>query len=250
MFRPLSLSCKLRTVIAAVFLVSGCGNVAFAAARPSAPAAKAHPDLSGIWEPTSGSMKPHGHPAFTPKATAAMSPTLTPGEAVWGQNGIDASDANCLPRRQPWMLVQSAPITIVHDGNKMILLYEKRSAPMHVYIDGRDHPDENAAAKPTLNGHAVGHWEGDELVVESVGFADHPGHGPLNSLPYLPTLKITERFRLEKNGQELHAQFTIGDPQLFETPYIYDFTWHRLPYRTNYALVELCDARDPARLKY
>ena len=194
-------------------------------------------------------MQPLAPPAFTPKAMEEMNPKLTPGEAVWAENGIDESDANCLPRRQPWMLTQSVPITIVQDGNKMILLYEKRSAPMHVYIDSRDHPDKDAVPL-TLNGHSVGRWEGDELVVDSVGFADYPGHGPVKNLPFLPTTRITQRFSLAEDGQELHARFTIIEPEWLETPYVYDFTWRRLPYDTNYALVELCDARNPDRLRY
>lgn len=247
LFSPTSRG-TLRLLTIAALLVGSATSASAAGHTP--PPAAAHPDLSGIWEPISGGLKPHGHPAFTERAKAAMDPQLTPGQAVWAKNGIDESDANCLPRRQPWMLIQSAPITIVHDGNKMILLYEKRSAPMHVYIADGKSPVPPAPAEPTLNGHAVGHWEGGDLVVESTGFADHPGHGPLNSLPYTPTLKLTERFHLDKGGQLLHATFTVDDPQLFTTPYIYDFTWHRLPYASNFALVELCDARDSARLKY
>jgi hypothetical protein len=251
--RSLTLIHSPRLAASLIVLSLGLGGPATVAAAPAPPAPaeaqQAHPNFSGIWEPISDALKPLARPAFTERATKAMNRTLTKGEAAWAEHGIDESDANCLPRRQPWMLIQSAPISIVHDGAKMILLYEKRSSPMHVYIDGRNHPDP-ATDKPRLNGHSIGRWEGDTLIVDSVGFADHPGHGPLNTLPYLPTVRITQKFRLEKNGEELHARFTIDDPQLFQTPYVYDFTWRRLPYATSYALVELCDARDPERLRY
>jgi hypothetical protein len=215
-------------------------------ADPAAAAATAHPNFSGIWERTAHPMKELAPPAFTARALDALKPKLTPGEAIWAEHGIGVDDANCHPRRQPWMLQQSVPISIVHDGDKMILIYEKRSAPMHVYI-GRDHP---ATASPSLNGYSVGRWEGDELVVDSIAFEDHPGHGSVKTLPFLPTTRITQRFSLAKNGEELKARFTITEPQWLETPYVYDFTWRRLPYATNYALIELCDARDPDRLKY
>jgi hypothetical protein len=212
----------------------------------AAAAAGAQPNFSGIWERTAHPLKELAPPAFTAQAREALNPKLTPGEAEWAAHGIGIDDANCHPRRQPWMLMQSVPITIVHDGDKMILSYEKRSAPMHVYI-GRQQP---ATAPLSLNGYSVGRWEGDALVVDSIGFADRPGHGSIKTLPFLPTTRITQEFTLEKNGAELKARFTITEPHWLEAPYVYDFTWRRLPYATNYALMELCDARDPDRLKY
>jgi hypothetical protein len=222
-------------------------SAVLAALGLAAGAASAQPNFSGIWERTAHPMKELAPPAFTPQAREALKPRLTPGEAVWAAHGIGIDDANCHPRRQPWMLMQSVPISIVHDGDKMILLYEKRSAPMHVYI-GREQPATTPAL--SLNGYSVGRWEGDALVVDSVGFEDRPGHGSVKTLPFLPTTRITQRFTLEKNGEELQARFTITEPHWLEAPYVYDFTWRRLPYATNYALMELCDARDPDRLKY
>ena len=243
LFRSKRLAVVASTAIAFGICSLGTANPAFAA-----PGSDAHPNFSGIWERTAKPMKELAPPAFTPRALEALNPKLTPGEKIWAEHGIGIDDVNCLPRRQPWMLQQSSPITIVHDADKMILLYEKRSGPMHVYI-GRNHPNSPSASL-SLNGNSVGRWEGDELVVDSVGFADYPGHGSVKTLPFLPTTRITQRFSLAKNGEELKARFTITDPQLLETPYVYDFTWRRLPYATTYALIELCDGRDPDRLKY
>lgn len=241
---------KRLAIVSSIAIAFGiCDSPAVTPASAEPASSEARPNFSGIWERVADPMKPLAPPAFTPRAREAMNPELTPGEKIWAENGIDESDANCLPRRQPWMLLQSPPISIVHDRDKMILLYEKRSGPMHVYLDDRDHPDQDSLTL-TLNGHSVGRWEGDELVVDSVGFADYPGHGSIENLPFLPTTRITQRFRLAEDGQELHARFTIIDPELLETPYVYDFTWRRLPYDTNYALVELCDAQNPDRLVY
>lgn len=246
MSRLFLLSSKHLAVVASIAIAFGICDSGMADPASAATGSKAHPNFSGIWERTANPMKELAPPAFTPRALEALKPKLTPGEAIWEENGIGVDDANCLPRRQPWMLLQSAPISIVHDGDKMILLYEKRSSPMHVYI-GRDHP---ATAPLSLTGYPVGRWEGDELVVDTIGFADYPGHGPVKTLPFLPTTRVTQQFSLAKSGEELKARFTITEPEWLETPYVYDFTWRRLPYATNYALIELCDARDPDRLKY
>lgn len=238
---------------ALIALVSALGMTVAVPVSSQTPApaakAKAPVNFSGIWEPLPGGKKELAPPAYTARALKALKPTLTPGEAEWAEHGIEHSDANCLPRRQPWMLLQSAPISILHDGDKMILLYEKRSSPMHVYLDGREHPDM-ATWKPNVNGHAIGRWEGRDLIVDSVGFADVPGHGPVATLPFLSTTRITQRFSLSPNGRVLKARFTIEDPEQLEKPYVYDFSWRKLPYATNFALAETCDARDPARLRY
>jgi hypothetical protein len=246
--RSFLFSSKRLAVVASIAMAFGMCDRSIADPALAAAGSKAQPNFSGIWERTAQPMKELAPPAFTPRALEALKPKLTPGEAIWAEHGIGVDDANCHPRRQPWMLLQSAPISIVHDGDKMVLLYEKRSAPVHVYI-GRDHPDP-AKVSLSLNGYSVGRWEGSELVVDSVGFADRPGHGPVKTLPFRPTTRITQRFSLAKNGEELKARFTITEPEWLVTPYVYDFTWRRLPYATNYALVELCDARDPDRLKY
>jgi hypothetical protein len=235
--RSFALCSKLLTLVASI------GIAASAAAS-----AEEQPNFSGIWERTAHPLKELAPPAFTARAKEMLQPKLTPGEAIWAEHGIGIDDANCHPRRQPWMLLQSAPISIVHDGNKMILLYEKRSAPVHIYI-GRERPDP-AKIPLSLNGYSVGRWEGNELVVDSIRFADRPGHGPVKTLPFLPTTRMTQRFSLAKNGEELKVRFTIIEPEWLTTPYVYDFTYRRLPYASNFALIELCDARDPDRLKY
>lgn len=243
------LFCARRSALAvSIALALGMCGSSMAAPAAATASSKAQPNFSGIWERTAHPMKELAPAAFTAAALEALHPALTPGEQVWAEHGIGIDDANCHPRRQPWMLQQSVPISIVHDGDKMILLYEKRSAPMHVYID-HDHADA-ANIPPSLNGYSVGRWEGDELVVDSVGFVDRPGHGSIKTLPFRPTTRITHRFSLARNGDELKARVTITEPEYLTTPYVYDFTWRRLPYATNYALMELCDARDPDRLKY
>ncbi|HKU17211.1 MAG TPA: hypothetical protein VJQ52_22650 [Steroidobacteraceae bacterium] len=248
MSRSFVFSARRSALAASIALALGmCGP---SSADPAAAAAssKAHPNFSGIWERTARPMKELAPAAFNAAALKALNPTLTPGEKSWAEHGIGTDDANCHPRRQPWMLEQSVPVSIVHDGDKMVLIYEKRSAPMHVYI-GRAAADP-AKVAPSLNGYSVGRWEGDELVVDSVGFMDRPGHGSIKTLPFRPTTRITQRFSLARNGDELKARVTITEPEFLEKPYVYDYTWRRLPYATNYALVELCDARDPDRLKY
>jgi hypothetical protein len=215
-----------------------------------AAAAQQHPNLSGFWEPRAGAMKRPVPAALTPEAVELSKPPRPDTPAgILAVNGIDETDVNCLPAAQPWNIVQSPPIDIVQDDREMTVFVESRAMAWHIYSDGRGHPDM-ASYKRTLNGHSVGHWEGQEFVVDSVGFALRPGHGPFGDLPHNPTLHVTQRFHLENNGQELHAHFAVEDPKLFLHPYEYDFTWHRDPPGTFAAAEEICDARDPANGRY
>jgi hypothetical protein len=218
------------------------------AALPAA-AQGSHPNLSGFWEPRAGAMKPLARPALTPKAIELQKPPApTDPKAILAINGIDETDINCLSGAQPWTLTQSAPIDIVQNDKELIVLTEGRGLPWRVFTDGRAHPDP-AHLKPSHHGDSIGHWEGDEFVVDTIGFADHPGHGPFGDLPHNPTLHVTQRFHLQNNGEELVGRFTVEDPVLFSTPYVYDYTWHRDPVST-YAAAEVCDARDPANGHY
>jgi hypothetical protein len=243
-----SLSRAGRGLVAAL-APAALAAAALALAFNASAAPTTHPNLSGFWEPRMGSMKPVERPSLTPRAIELGKP-LPAGDprAALANNGIDETDSNCLPPAQPWILTQSAPIDIAQAEGETMMFYEGRSIPWHIYTDGRAHPDM-ATYKRTLNGHSAGHWEGEEFVVDTVGFADHPGHGPFNDLPHNPTLHVTQRFHLEAGGQELHARFTIDDPKLFTKPYVYDFTWFKDPADT-YAAAEVCDARNPANSHY
>jgi hypothetical protein len=230
--------------------LAGCAAFAVLALALNARAAPAaHPDISGFWEPRLGSMKPVERPSLTPLAIElSKPPPPNDPKAQLAANGLDETDSNCLPNAQPWILTQAAPIDIVQAEGETLMFYEQRGFPMHIYTDGRSHPDMSTY-KRTVNGHSIGHWEGDEFVVDTVGFADRAGHGPYNELPHNPTLHMVERFHLEKDGQELHARFTTEDPKLFTKPYVYDFTWYRSPPGT-FAAVAECDARDLANSRY
>ena len=138
--------------------------------------------------------------------------------------------------------MRSAPIDIVQDDRETTMLYEDRTLPYHIYTDGRAHPDA-AHLKHTLQGDSIGHWEGDEFVVDSVGFAADPAHGALMMLPNDPTTHIVARFRLAAGGSELHGSFHVEDPQWLTQRFDIDVVWYRAA-PDDYVRVVTCDPRD------
>lgn len=87
-----------------------------------------------------------------------------------------------------------------------------------IHLNEDSHPDTLEASRA---GHSIGHWEGDVLVVDTVGFT--PGYllaSPVDGVAIMSSdqLHTVERFSLSDDGQTLHRQYTIEDPTYLTTP--------------------------------
>ena len=92
-----------------------------------------------------------------------------------------------------------------------------------IYLDGRSHP---ANLTPTNYGHSIGHWEGDTLVVETIGL-NEKFWIDTRGTPHTEKLKFTERFtRTDMNT--LQYQATIEDPGAYTAPWtttVFSMRW-------------------------
>jgi hypothetical protein len=200
-------------------------------------------DLSGMWlvqDPGSGSWtdwffnavslpKPDLHPSVVAE-NAKLAELEAKGEVV-----------NRAPRRLDcptgsvaMMMASSSPLNIVQ-GKTELLMGAEAGRGRAIALDGRSLPDPASPAfVATGAGYSVGHWEGDELVVETIGFATDvcdsrrpsggaaPGGGRVRQ-----TTRLTERYRME--GDMLTVRFTWVDPTVYLTPYTYTYTYKKLP---------------------
>ena len=82
-----------------------------------------------------------------------------------------------------------------------------------IYTDGREHPKD---LRPTYLGHSIGHWEGDILVVDTVGFNEKIW--PMGSYPTTEQLHLTERFSRPTLGSLVY-ELTIDDPGAYTAPW-------------------------------
>jgi hypothetical protein len=119
-------------------------------------------------------------------------------------------DANCLPQGVPKIDAAPVPWRIVQTPGMVIVLYEAFTQWRQVFTDGRPLPTD---PNPTWLGYSVGKWDGDTLVVDTIGFngktwLDQEGH------PASDALHVTERFRRPVFGQ-LELQITIDDPKAY-----------------------------------
>src|SRR5690349_21561390 len=127
-----------------------------------------------------------------------------------------------------------------------VIFAGERGGVRHFYLDGRQHP---TPWTPTPAGHSVAKYEGNTLVVETVGFTAGavPGGGVRT-----PETRLVERFELSPDGKRLTITYTWDDPKVYQKPHVYRYYFDRAPTvesrgnKVSYALEEWCDAGDPA----
>jgi len=105
-----------------------------------------------------------------------------------------------------------APVRIVQSAGEVILMYNARNTWRVVPTDGRPHSPADDRDQ-TYMGDSVGHWEGDTLVIETVGFNDDTWLGWPGWF-HSTEMRVVERFRRE--GNTLFYGFTVYDPVLSE----------------------------------
>ncbi len=144
--------------------------------------------------------------------------------AVYNYNSLNQSkydpEGYCLPPGGPRLFATPYPMEIIQqpEHKRIIIIFEGGTHVWReIYMDGRAHASADAIKGQTWLGHSVGHWEGDTLVVDVVGFnegtwLDYFGH------PHTDQMHIIEKFtRPDKNT--LHYEATIDDPGAYTRPW-------------------------------
>jgi hypothetical protein len=123
----------------------------------------------------------------------------------------------CMPMGVPRM---GPPMQIIQTPKYVLFFYPAFLGPSNAFriipVDGRGH-DPVRAKDISYFGDPVGRWEGDTLVVESVGFNDETWL-QTGGFFHSYDMKVTERFRRE--GNKLHYQATVEDPTVLLQPWV------------------------------
>lgn len=200
-----------------------------------------HPDFSGFWEVIPSSRRNNPPAKLTQQSIDRDKKAVADREAG---KVIVYSSRWCNYLGVPFIMGQSPPINIVETNDEVGIYSEQNSAPRHIYLDGRNHPSPSEFAS-TTNGHSVGHWEGDELVVDTTNFSGK-GHPEIPGGGYRgPTSHLVERFKLLDGGKSLSITSSWDDPNVFLEPHTYSVTYRKMP-PTTFAYEDSCDASDAA----
>jgi hypothetical protein len=181
------------------------------------------PDLSGVWNrhASPGERSYAGwafmkdEPPMTPWAEAKYKeakPTFGPTAVTVAQS--NSPDYNCLPPGVPYIYFRPHPFEFVQAPGRVIMLFEYDHYVREIYTDGRKHPPD---LDPTWMGNSIGWYDGDTLVVDTVGFndktwLDRVGH------PHSDQLHLVERFR-RVDHDTLTDTMTIDDPKAYTKPW-------------------------------
>ncbi|HWA20900.1 MAG TPA: hypothetical protein VG735_00730 [Caulobacterales bacterium] len=176
------------------------------------------PDWSGMWIPVvSDQIKQMttNPPPWTPKVAAQVK-QQTDDQEAGKPLGIFV---DCLPEGMPsWMLISHNFMEVAFTPGKIFLLGDSDGNRLRrIYTDGRPHPDDPDL---TFHGHSIGHWEGDTLVVDTVGIKPETwlAIGEAQGIPNNGDMHVVERIHLI-DANTLADELTITAPKVLTKPW-------------------------------
>lgn len=197
------------------------------------------PDLSGVWQVEAEPRAPGGlfglgespNSKYFRDILSDFKPgeePLTPAAAEIVRKHSEPGTVNptliCLPDGVPHADLLPEPFKIVQTPTEILVLYEVETIFRQIHIDGRQQVTD---PQPTWMGYSVGTWDGDTLVVDTVGFndlswLDARGHG------HSQAMRVEERFHRRDYGH-MEVAVTITDPKTFTKPVSIKFVEALLP---------------------
>jgi hypothetical protein len=235
-FLPIRLACSLTALGVALTLAPNAlaqNNKPSEAAKTQDSAIPLSHDLSGVWM-----QYPQGDVPGTPGMNTVnerFRPPLTP----WGQARLDAArplvgpkavpgeenspTLRCDPDGPPKILNHPNPFEIVQIPGRMFMFFEEQHIWRTIWADGRELPKD---PDPGYLGYAVGKWEGDTFVVETIGFNDKVWADAYGN-PRSEQTRLTERYR-RLNHDTLELQVTIDDPKSYMKAWVSPPKLHKL----------------------
>jgi hypothetical protein len=208
----------------------------------SAPARAQAPDLSGAWELNAdGSNVPAA--TLAARVTRAMLADVARKDA--------RSIRWCHLLGMPFTMGQSRPLDIRQGTRYVTVSAESAMAPTrYLYLTRQTHISKEEY-DPSTNGDSIAKWEGDTLVVDTVGFS--PDRGML-AIPgggfRTADSHLVERFRLLKGGALLSVTSTWTDAKVFRVPHTYEYRYTRLPAGYEARTPIACDPFDAERTAF
>ena len=215
------------------FMIAMVVSTALAAAAVQA---QTPPDLTGSWE---RHRAPAGDPTNPPPETPP--PLKSNLLAEWQARAALVREADargepiatgythCLPDGVPSMMSGPFPLEILQGKTQINIAQEAYSQVRRIYL-----------GKPQVTldeielgfyGRSAGVWEGDTLVVDTIGIKDYVR---FRDVPHTPDMRITERLRLVA-PDVLWDEITIEDPAVLEKPWTVTFAYRRMP---DYEIIE------------
>jgi len=138
--------------------------------------------------------------------------------------GIGNPTTQCLLGGVPFGGLLPFPNKFIQTPGVIVILQEADGGLRQIFTDGRKH---TADPQPSWMGYSVGRWEGDSLIVDTVGFNDK-GWLDGSGHPHSEALKIQERYRRRDFGH-MDVQVTADDSKMYTRPFTIKYTLDLVP---------------------
>jgi hypothetical protein len=200
----------LRTACALLVAVMGVRIAGQSSSRnaaiPRMPDGK--PDFSGFW-----SLPYVPNMAASKEAEAAVPYTPEGLRAYRNHDAKDDPTSLCLYPGVPRIMQSPYPMQIVQTPDRLVMLFEYMKVWRAIPIDGRTH---RKGVEPTFMGESVGSWDGDTLVIDTIGLNDRTwldtaGH------QHSDAMHVIERLR--RTADAIMLDFTVDDPKMYSRPW-------------------------------
>jgi hypothetical protein len=179
-------------------------------------------DLAGLWE--------LGFADYTRFAAAwPLVPPTSAGTAYRADYDVkaDSPEARCVALPSPGILAAPYLNEIEVLSDRVLLRNERFNVQRIVYMDGRGHPENGERSN---QGHSIGWWEEDVLVVDSTLFTTHRSQFLGSGLPSGRDKHVVERYALSDDGSRIVIEFRLDDPEYLAEPFIGSLEWHFAPH--------------------
>jgi hypothetical protein len=225
--------------------VAAAGEPAAAPRKGPTPAklADGKPNWTGFWTPVGGLLdrnfgpREGTGPAPTPGVTTVTGPAQNAGGRTRGiselkspykekydalvassAKGIVVHDpaALCNPAGMPRMMNMTYGMELLQVPGMIAITSEYGPFTRRIFTDGRKHTPEDEL-DPTYSGESIGHWEGDTLVVDTIGIREDTLIDQ-SGLMHSDKLHLTERWTQTEPGV-LSVEITVDDPEVFTAPW-------------------------------
>jgi len=191
--------------------------------RPTPRTSEGKPDLTGVFGYGAGPGRGAPPPASSP-GELPRTPTLKPGaEKYRVQRAPDDTGlySSCAPPGVPQTFFVPYYVQLVLSPKYLVILHEYLHLYRVIPLDGSPHPPD---PDPFWMGHSTGKWDGDALVVDSIGFKE----SEINGYRTTESLHVIERFKRPNLGT-LEYEAVIEDPNVFTGPWLITRSFPLLP---------------------
>ncbi|MEP7243861.1 MAG: hypothetical protein ABI885_09255 [Gammaproteobacteria bacterium] len=199
--------------------------LAWCAVASSNPAL-ATPDISGVWQVTRYERSIRTIEGKAPPLTADARKVYEQNLVARKQLKPKSDMSRCVPPGTPRVMWAPKPLMILQTPRKVTIIHEYQHLLRHIYLNESLPPA--ADVDTSYMGQSVGRWDGETLVVETIGFYDTT-FLDRDGMPHSTALRVTERLRLINGGKRLEDLVTFDDPKTFTAPWTARLEFVRRP---------------------